>query len=196
MKYKLSIIDFQQMINQLAEVWPDIKKTERSKRCYNAICDLEKDFAQGIINHFLDNYSKMPLPSDFVEASKVFKKHYFEKTGSYYGSKLNNKQKQIYVPECSYCYDSGFEWIEIEQNSVFCFCFCKEGDQKKENTNWLFPKMSDLSQVKRKTFPLNAFMPKEKTSPWVDNEFKSMVQRFIAALKESQDFWSNHFKNN
>lgn len=179
----------------MAEIWPDIKNQSRAKRCYDAICDLEKDFAQGIINHFLDTYSKMPLPSDFVEASKSFKKVFFEKQGYYYGSNLTPKNVK-HEPDCTYCYDSGFEWIEIDGNSVFAFCFCRAGDHQQRHSDWLLPKASELGSIRKKSFPAKAFVPKEKTFPEVDKAFLNVVDRFCGALKESQEFWAFYYKKN
>lgn len=185
--------EFQVMLNQMAEIWPDIKNQSRAKRCYDSICDLEKDFAQSIVNHFVDNFTKMPLPADFVDASKVFKKHFYEKHGYYYGSNLSPKTVK-HEPDCSYCYDSGFEWIEIDENSVFAFCFCKAGDHQQKNSNWLLPKTSELGPIRKKIFPVKSFIPKEKTFPKVDKAFLNVVDRFSAALKESQDFWAYYYK--
>lgn len=190
MSKRLDLNDFYVQLNKLGEVWPDIKNAKRAKRYYVAVADLETDIVEGICDVFLDSFAKMPLPSDFVEANRAFKKTYFEKTGRYYSSKDEVKVMPKHQADCSYCYDSGFEWVELDGTNAFCFCFCKEGDRQQATTNWLLPKSSEIGQVKRKVFPLAAFIPKEKNPLKINSEVFSIASRFREALKESQEFWN------
>jgi hypothetical protein len=171
----------------MAEIWPEMKADFRSKRYYAAIADLEYDIVKQICDVFSDTRHKMPLPSDFVEASKAFKKNYFEKTGQYYGS-YKSSFKPDFKPECSYCYDSGYEWLEVEGNNVFGFCFCFEGDNHKKNSKWCLLSASDVPNARRKTFPVKAFVPKPKDETY-EAAFLRTTERFKEALEESHEFW-------
>jgi len=191
---KINLAEFQSVLNQMQDLWPGITHQARAKRIYNAVADLELDIVQNIANHFMDSFQKMPLPSDFLEAAKAFKKHYFEKTGQYYNKKESKLLLTNFVPSCSYCCDTGFEWVEINGCSVFCFCFCKEGDKNRNSTNWLFPISGEITGIRKKIFPSKAFLPSLSGDiKKADREIFNVVKRFNEALKESQDFWRHYF---
>lgn len=166
MNLMLSIEYFHKLMHQMSTIWPEITNQTRLKRYYSTVSDLEQDIVEKICNHFMDSTLKMPLPNDFAEASRLFKKSFFEKTGRYYnasGNKVNGGgERTLYQIECTYCCDSGFEFVKWNEAAFFVYCFCKHGDNAQKMNNWLLPKSADLKQMSRLDFPFSSFLPSKR----------------------------------
>lgn len=189
----ITLAQFHSILLEMAKIWPEIQNPTRAKRYFNAISDLEKDVVENIAEVFLDTASKMPLPVDFVDAGKAFRKYYFEKTGQYYSSKEIPKPQAPHKVECEYCYGTGFEWVEVDGVHAFCFCFCWVGDKAQNSSDWMFPRSHEIEGAKRKPFPVQSFKPKEKKTYGFND---LIINKFQTALKESQEFWEFKHKKN
>ena len=190
----IGLQDFYKLMNEMAEVWPSINAPARLKRYYATISDLELDVVKAICNDFMDRFSKMPLPADFLAASNIFKRMFFEKYNYYYG-KENTKFIDIpHKVDCEDCYDTGLNYISVENFPTFCFCECSNGKEQEKNSKWILPNWSEIKNkynCKKSTYPKDIFKPSKERdlSLFTDNKKNNQVLKYEQLNNEAQDFW-------
>ena len=91
---------------------------------------------------------------------------------------------------CSQCYQSGYVWLRKDTVSVWAYCDCVDGTNRKEQARYKIPQYSiALDNVTIKEFPVKAFYPRIHET--VMNQLNERMREFEKDLELSEKFWNN-----
>ena len=149
---KISPMDFMQGMNELAELWPQITSRARLERYKKAVRDMDNHSFSQMINEFLDQAKFMPLPKDFAEWGKVWKR----------------KQSPEPTPEpyqvlCEKCGDLGIlrcQGLRTNITDTLMRCSCRAGLRQPWALPMIEPEFTELLWRVTKP-PIEWFRPDE-----------------------------------
>lgn len=99
--------------------------------------------------------------------------------------------KPLATPEqaCKKCFQCGFVWLKKDTLSLWAYCNCVDGDNKKEQAKYKLPQYSILmSDYIVNEFPVKAFYPRVRDT--VMNQLWERVVAFKKDLQDSEEAWN------
>ena len=173
--------DFTEVINIMAEVFPNINAKARIKYYYNAVKNLPFKALKDISQEFLMASKFMPLPVDFSEAA-----HAWKKKNNWYAQEIIEV-----VAICVYYRNSGVVRIKHHSNSdvdQLMTCNCSDSWRAE---HFKFPKFDySLKQVyKVEPCPLEWFKPSDKNPE--GKEFEKLKDAYLVRIKKAEKYWSD-----
>lgn len=175
--------DFTEIMNIMADVFPNINNRSRIKYYFNAVKDLPLEALRDISKSFLTSAKQMPLPNDFLDAARDWKRKH-------------NYQSHIEEAEvilCNKCGDLGIVRIQHHNDLKFeellrCDCGQIIGDVLKTPI-WA----NDLHKVfKVSPCPLYWFKPQNTSAVDFNNsEIINILSEWKRKKKKSEKYWSD-----
>jgi len=157
---KLSPSAFMQGMNQLAEVWPLVTSRSRLERYKKAVKELDDAAFAKMVDEFLDHAKFMPLPKDFADWAKMWRKKHTHAA--------LEQTTEPYLIDCETCNDLGVICATNKQTAseTLMRCHCQTGlkqscrlpmldvnfttqlwDITKPSMDWFKPSSLDLKSI-------------------------------------------------
>lgn len=175
---------FTEQINRLTGVFGQAAfSADRVRRIYQLIGDLPPEAIAEIVSGFIDNSRYAPLPKDFLEAAKEWKKQYHLKTGQFWGY----QSRQTVQPEieCQRCLDAGLLHIQVPDGDYsLCRCDCTAGVQ---TTSQLPVWSADMASLfVASPLPVKWVKP---TSGNIEDQIRDRVALLRKEMKRAMKLW-------
>jgi len=184
-------IELKNKLETLSKVWHGINNPARAKAYFKAIRGVPIDYWSGIFDGFLDNASKMPLPSDFRDAA-----------AAYFRSNPKPKSLDDSSELCFDCYNTGFLFAKRSNQDTeqyLCICHCPKGEIQENHykkniefiPRWDLHKTEFIFGFVKCPFPHELFVSKDKLiDNQKDSQFSQIVTRWKSKIKESNEYWN------
>lgn len=175
--------DFLEVINTMAEVFPNISGKARLKYYYNAVKDVPLKCLRDISSAFLMSSKYMPLPTDFVDAvSEWKKKNNFSKYNPDDPSKI----------DCPKCDDLGVLVMNKSEGDFYSLinCSCEVSMPQTLKA----PKWSNqlAGGYKVEKCPLEWFKPKNiEHFHWENPEVQVILSEWKSKKQSAEKHWAS-----
>lgn len=173
--------DFLEVINAMAEVYPNINGKARLKYYFDAVKDVPLKCLRDISKSFLMSSKYMPLPSDFTDAVSEWKKknNYFK----------FNPDEPTKI-ECNKCGDIGIVVMKKSEGEFHSLINCSCDTSVFQDLK--APKWSNQLSggFYIESCPFEWFRPKTTTKLDLENsEIKSIIENWNKKKRKAEKYW-------